>query len=251
MINPVEFKDKQILLTGSAVGIGRAVALLLNQMGANIVMIDIDEPGLEKLSSELKGERHKSYCYDLKNLEGIEGLVSGIVSEKGPFDGFVHCVGIRSRRPLSMLKPSAVADIMGVNFGSFIELVRCTSKSNHFRPGYSIVGVSSVSAHAGSASVTAYAASKGAMESAVRCIAKEMANRKIRINTVIPSQINTPEYVKLRKNSPSEVEQLSERQYLGLGEPIDVANAIIFLLSDMSRFITGSSIAVDGGFLAS
>jgi NAD(P)-dependent dehydrogenase (short-subunit alcohol dehydrogenase family) len=250
MLNEMNFANKRILISGASVGIGKETALLLSKLGAKVILVDLNVDGLDKLLPMLENSGHHSFPYDLSNIDGIENLVKNIISTVGPVDGFVNCVGIRSRRPLSLLKPKVISEVMNVNFGSFIEMVRCITKKKNFNEELSIVGISSISSQKGGVSVTAYAASKGAMDSAVRCLAKELAPKKIRVNTVVPAQINTPAYEKMSQMSSGEDKTLA-RQYLGLGEPIDVANAIAFLLSKNSRFITGSSIPVDGGFLSS
>ena len=251
MINLLDFTGKQILITGASIGIGKETAILLSKLGANVILIDIDEEGLKEVTSLLEGNGHHYFRYDLSDLGGIEKQINEIVKIHGPLDGFVNCVGIRCRRPLSMITPKVLNEVMNLNFGSFVELVRCITKKNHFSQGLSIVGISSISSQAGAVSVTAYAASKAAMDSAVRCLAKELAPKMIRLNTVVPAQINTPAYKKLLEMSGGAEDKILDRQYLGLGEPSDVANAVVFLLSSSSRFITGSAIPVDGGFLSS
>jgi NAD(P)-dependent dehydrogenase (short-subunit alcohol dehydrogenase family) len=251
MVKQLDFKNKHIFITGASVGIGKETAIQLSKSGAKVTLLDISEEGLKETTSILEGSGHHFFQYDLSDLEGIEQKVKEIVSICGPFDGFVQCVGIRSRRPVSLLTPKVLSSVMSVNFGSFIELVRCITKKNHFNEGLSIVGISSISSQRGGASVTAYAASKSAMDSAVRCLAKELAPKKIRLNTVLPSQINTPAYADLLKMNGDTEDLTLSRQYLGLGEANDVANAIVFLLSNNSRFITGTAIPVDGGFLSS
>ena len=249
-MNFVDFSGKRILITGASTGIGRETTILLNKLGATVMLMDIDENGLEELSKSLKGDENKYFHYDLSDLDGIEQKVKEIVSY-GPLDGFVHCVGIRSRRPVSMITPKVLNKIMQVNFGSFVELVRCITKKKNFNPGLSVVGISSVASQRGGTSVTAYAASKAAMDGAVRCLAKELASKNIRLNTVVPAQINTPAYAEYLKMLGGADDPALVRQYLGLGEPGDVANVIAFLLSNASKFITGSAIPVDGGFLTS
>ena len=238
------------MVTGASAGIGQETAILLSNLGAKLVLIATNEERLQNTMNMLVGNGHKYFCYDLADLENIENKVNEIVSICGKFDGFVNCVGIRSRRPLSLLSIKEIRNVMDVNFGSFIEMTRCITKKANFNEGLSIVGVSSIASQAGGVSVTAYAASKAAVEAAVRCLSKELANKKIRLNTVVPSQINTPEYANLLQMSGG-VDNVLGRQYLGLGDPSDVANAIAFLLCPASKFITGISLPVDGGYLSS
>lgn len=246
----LDLTGKKILITGAAVGIGKETAILVNKLGAEVILIDIDENGLKEVIASLEGNGNQFYSYDLNNLDGIESEIDKILCAFGPLDGFVHCVGIRSRRPLSMMSPKLLSEIMCLNFGSFVELVRCVTKKNNFNKGLSIVGISSVSSLRGSAGVTAYASSKAAMDCAVRCLAKELASKKIRLNTVVPAQVNTPAYNDLIKLKGDAKDDILSRQYLGLGEPADVANIIAFLLCNGSGFITGSAIPADGGFLS-
>lgn len=251
MTDSNDITGKQVLISGAAAGIGRETAIMLSKLGCKLVSIDIDKDGLIDTMSNLAGSGHSSYLVDLGNLESIEPKVKEIVDERGPFDGFVHCAGIRSRRPISMITPSVLSEVLKLNFGSFIELTRCITKKNNYNKGLSIVGVSSIASQRGGVSVTAYAASKAAMDCAVRCLAKELGPKAIRLNTVVPSQIKTRAYVDFLKLTGGAEDITLSRQYLGLGEPMDVANVIGFLLSHKSKFITGSSIPVDGGFLSS
>lgn len=253
MLNLFDFTGKQILIAGGAKGIGKETGVLLSKLGAKVILLDLHQNELVEALTLIEGAKHCYYEYDLSITEGIERLIKGIISDHGPLDGFVHCVGVRSRRPLLMTTPKVISEILNVNFGSFIELVRCITKKKNFNDGLSIVGISSISSQIGHKSVTAYAASKAAMDCAVRCLAKELGSKKIRLNTVIPSTINTHAYAEFKSSNAvdEDFNNILNRQYLGLGEPIDVANAIVFLLSNSSRFITGSAIPVDGGFLSS
>lgn len=251
MNDGLNFSGKRILITGAARGIGLATACLLDKFGANLVLADIDGDGLKGALSKLNGEGHSCITFDFNDLDNIEAIVKKMMIGGAPISGFVHCVGIRSRRPIAMIKPGVLQEVLRVNLGSFIELIRCICKKGNYEPPLNIVGVSSISSQKGGAGITAYAASKAAMDGAVRCLAKELAPKKIRLNTVVPAQINTPAYEELLQQIGDKKDATTERQYLGLGEPTDVANVIVFLLSENARFITGSAIPVDGGFLSS
>ena len=123
-----EFEGKSILLDGAATGIGKETAVILSRMGAKIVLIDMDEDQLKQTVSELDGDGHGYVVYNLSDLAGIEAMVKKISTQYGPLDGFVHCVGIRCRRPLNMLAPDVVENVMHINYGSFMELTRCICK---------------------------------------------------------------------------------------------------------------------------
>ena len=253
MINPMNLTDKRILVTGASSGIGRETSILLSKLGAHVIMIARRLPQLEETFTNLEGTDHKYYSYDLSDTNGIDEYIQKVISENGKLDGFVHSAGVDSSRPLKMLKPDYVDEVMRINFYSFIEIVRCITKKGNFNEGMSIVGVSSIASLQGNQSKTVYCASKAAMDAAVRCMAKELSSKKIRVNTVMPSLIKTPIFdTFLDQGLGSEdSKNVMARQYLGVGETIDVANTIAFLLSNASKFVTGTSIAVDGGRLSS
>lgn len=141
---------------------------------------------------------------------------------------------------------------MSVNFYSFAELVKHFSKRKYNDNGGSIVAISSISSKVGARGLTAYCASKGALDSSIKAMALELAPRNIRINSVAPSMIKTQMYdglLDVANNDKFEAE-LEKRQILGVGCPEDVAAAAAFLLSDCTRFITGTTLTVDGGYLA-
>lgn len=253
MKNVIDLANNTILITGASSGMGAETANLCSELGARVILIARREDKLKEVLAELKGDGHKYYSFDLSEIDKIESFIKLIIAENGPLDGFVHCAGIPGTRPLKMMKPKALQQVMDINFNSFVEVVRCVTKRNAFNEGMSIVGISSVSSTMGSLGKVAYCASKAAMDAVVRCMAKELAPNKIRANTVCPGIIDTAIYQKYQDNAgDSHDAQLKlERQYLGLGQPIDVANMIVFLLSDASRMITGANIGVDGGMLSS
>lgn len=252
-MNGYSFKGKNFIVSGAG-GIGAETARLLNQFGANIILLDINEDNLASTLSSLIGENNKTYICDFSRIDIIESVIKNVVNDVGPIDGFVHCVGTGAVRPLKMSKYDFMLKVMNINYFSFVEIVRCLSMKNNFNPnGMTIVGVSALGAFIGNATKTAYCASKGAMNAAVRCIAKELSPKNIRINTVAPGVTDTP-MARVADDYGSDSEehkQILMRQYMGICQPLDIANAIAFLMSDMSRMITGSCINVDGGKLTS
>lgn len=253
MADYMQMEGKHVLITGGASGIGRQTAVILSEMGAKVAVMDLQEEGLKETLSMLKGEGHSIHVADLSQVDDLEALVVSIVKETGPFDGFVHSAGIVKNLPLINYKFERLHKIMLVNFYAYFEIVRILSKKGRHNEGMSIVGVSSVAATQGASAQAAYGASKAAMNGAMRCLAKELGEKGIRLNTVLPAATNTAmysEYMALKANM-KETEMKIEanpRQYLGMNAPADVANAIIFLLSPASRKITGVQLPVDGGY---
>lgn len=248
MINPMNLNGKTILITGASDGIGKATALLASQLGAKVVMIARSEDKLRTVMNMLEGEDHTWYSYDLKKIDGIEPLIKKLVNENGAFDGFVHSAGISSMRPLKMTNYEFLHDMMLINFYSFIEITRCISKKGNYKKNMSIVAMSSAAGVKGFKGQMAYSSTKAAMDGAIRSMAKELADRGIRINSIIAGMTKTSMYEGYKNKTGKDLEDPRFSIYcLGLGEPFDVANAIAFLLSDSSRIITGTGLVVDSG----
>lgn len=249
----IQMSGKHVLVTGGASGIGRQTAITLSELGAKVAVMDLQEDGLKETLSMLQGEGHSIHEADLSRVEEIEPLLVSIVEETGPFDGYVHCAGIVKNLPVTNYKYERLHKIMLVNFYSYFEIIRILSRKGRHNEGMSIVGISSVAATQGAPAQAAYGASKAAMNGAMRCLAIELGQKGIRLNTVLPAATNTAmysDYMELKANM-KETEMKIEanpRQYLGMNTPSDVSNAIIFLLSPASRKITGVQLPVDGGF---
>lgn len=249
----MDFANKTFVVTGAG-GIGAETAKLLNGYGANIILMDISEDNLQNTLSILSTGKNKAYTCDFSDIESIEPVIKKIVDENGLIDGFVHCVGIGAVRPLKMSKYDFMLKVMSINFFSFVEIVRCLSNKGRYNPdGMNVVGISALGAYLGNSTKTAYCASKGAMNAAVRCMAKELAPKGIRVNTVAPGVTDTPMARAAEEygSDSDEHKMILARQYLGICQPIDIANAIAFLMSDMSKMITGTCLPVDGGKLTS
>ena len=133
-------------------------------IGAKVILVARRKDKLADVMAILEGKGHKYYCFDLKRVDDIEEFIKGVIAETGPLDGFVHSAGISSTRPLKMIKPSVLREVMEINFVSFVEITRCITKRNCYNPGLSIVGISSISSKLGNQAKTAYCASKAAMD---------------------------------------------------------------------------------------
>lgn len=245
--------NKHVLVTGATSGIGRAVAVLLSELGVRVSFIGRREEKLQETLSLMTGVGHFPICFDLSDTKSIESIVKEAIGKNGPFDGYVQCAGTNKDLPLNSVKFDKIHELMLTNFYSFFEIVRVISRKGRFNTGLSIVAVSSTAAECGVMSQTAYSASKAAINGSMRAMAIELAPKGIRVNTVLPGPTNTEmyrDYLTLRSGvkEAEAVKIVSPRNYLGMNEPIDVANAIVFLLSPASKMITGVELPVDGGY---
>ena len=247
--NPFSLSGKKILITGASSGIGRHCAINCSKMGAVVALVGRDVNRLHETLTQMEGGGHLICPIDLTILENIKPLVQDVVSKLGPLNGFIHSAGIEKTLPVKSLKPSDYEEIFKVNALSAFEIVRYLSSSKHFNQGGSIVLISSITSVIGRVGVSAYAASKGAIVSAVKTMALELAKRNVRINSVSPGTVLTPLMQSyLSQISEEERQKRVEGFPLGLGEPADVANACIYLLSEASRWVTGQNIVIDGGY---
>lgn len=247
----LDFSNRTVLVIGASSGIGRQTAITLSEMGARVVLVSRNEEKLNAVRNELAGEGHTVYSADVSQVDTIAPLFRKIVSECGALDGMVYSAGVGSSVPFTQAKPEKVQEVFNVNFFGFYESVRQACRKGRYNEGMKIVGLSSIASLCGDKAKSIYSATKGAMDAAVRCMAKEAADRGICINTVAPSMTATVLYDNYLERYGEDSESnraLLSRQYLGIADPQDVANVIAFLLSPASKFMTGTTVPVDGGY---
>lgn len=246
----VDLSNKHILVVGASSGIGKQTAITLSQVGAKLSLVARNEEKLKAALNALEGEGHDYFIADVSDVNTIESFIKEVVAKDGPIDGLVYSAGVGTALPLMQSKPEKVQDTFNVNFFGFFEVVRQISRKGRFNPGMRIVGISSCASLRGDKSKAIYSSSKAAMDSAVRCMAKELAEKDICINTVAPSMTATElynHYVEKYGEDSETNRELLTRQYLGIAQPQDIANAVAFLISPAARFITGITMPVDGG----
>lgn len=242
----INLVSKSIVITGAASGIGRETAIVASKLGASVAIVDISEDGLLSTMGEMEGDTHRHYVADLSDIDGLGRLTEQIISEMGIINGLVHCAGISSRKPLNVLRKDGFGKVMDINFYSFVELTRLVTKKKHFADGGSVVVMSSISSVKGYKAKTEYCVSKAAVDAFVRCMALELADRKIRVNSVMAAEVLTPLAQKARELNES-IGVANMEAPLGPSEPYEVANTIAFLLSDATKTITGTHLLIDGG----
>lgn len=251
MYNPFSLENKVIIVTGASSGIGAQCAIDCSKMGAKVVLVARNEERLQQILNQMEGEDHMVKSYDLNDLDGVKSLVTSITSEIGKIDGFIHAAGIEITKPIKLLTPEDYETVYRTNALAGFEFVRQLSSIKNTNNGASIVLISSISGVIGRGTVAAYAASKGAMISATRTMAIELAKRNIRVNCVSPGTILTPMMQSVLDNMDEDARAKRVDGFLlGLGETTDVSNACIYLLSDAAKWVTGQNLIIDGGYTA-
>lgn len=249
MLDSTAFADRSILVTGASSGLGRSTCVVLSRLGARIVAVGRDERRLIETADQLDGNGHLVRPFDLSNVDDIPKWMKSLASEHGTLQGVVHSAGLHLARPLQMLKTDAVHELLQLNVTAGMMLAKgLRQRGVHDAPA-SIVFLSSVMGQVGQAGVSAYCASKGAVDAMTRSLALELASQGIRVNAVAPGQVETEMLDRQQQTLTAEqFDQIKAMHPLGLGQPEDVAHAVAFLLADTSRWITGTTLTVDGGY---
>ena len=250
-MNSFSLKNKTVLITGASSGIGEASAIECDKHGAKLLLLGRDEKRLNKTLSKLSNKGHRKLSVDLTHFENLVNDLNIFLEDIHDIDGVINSAGITSTLPFKIFKPNQLEKILNINVtASFFLTKLLLPKLN--KEGASIVFISSVMANVGEKAKTMYSISKGAVSAGSRSLALEYSSRNIRVNSIAPGIINTP----MTKNSTYKqnkelFSKTLEKYPLGFGEPSDVANACVFLISDASKWITGSEIVIDGGYSAS
>ncbi|MBR6209612.1 MAG: SDR family oxidoreductase [Clostridiales bacterium] len=234
------------LVLGASSGIGRAVAEELAAEGHSLILGSSNEERLNEVRIALNNpELHKIAVFDANVPDSLNGIFDFSVSDGNKLDGLVYSVGTVKITPLRTVKSEDIDTVFQINFKSFLLSVSLFAKKK-YSSGGSVVAISAANAHYPQKCMSVYAASKGAIEAAVKTLAVELHDQNIRINVVVPGATDT----KMVKNIPSEqLSLISSKQLMGLLSPADVSGVVCFLLGDKSKAITGRTVFADGGLL--
>jgi NAD(P)-dependent dehydrogenase (short-subunit alcohol dehydrogenase family) len=243
------FDGKLVLVVGGYSGIGIAAAERLAGEGASLVLVGRQEEKLLAALAKLPGAGHEMVVADAAFADQLQPLVQ-IGRKRGGYAGAVVCAGSHTVRPLSVLNREGIAQAFESNVTTALLATGAFAKAAA-KEGTGVVWLSSVAALRGTATFSAYAAAKGALISAARVAAIELAPRKIRVNVIAAGVVET-EMSKswLALLSEEQKAALKHRHLLGIGQPADIAGVIAFLLSDDARWMTGSMVTADGGLSA-
>lgn len=245
MVNPFSIEGKTVLVTGASSGIGRATAIACAQMGAKVVVSGRNKERLQETFDALEGDGHQMIVADLAD----DAQIDSIVELLPVLDGLVNNAGITETCPTPFIKREKLNRVMEVNAIAPILLTQRILKKKKIGKGGSIVFTCSISGTVvvGGGNVL-YSASKGAVHGFMKNAALDLAAKGIRVNDVCPGMIDTH----ILDEGTIGVEELKiEAQRYPMkrfGKPEEVAYSIIYLLSDASSFVTGTSIVIDGGF---
>ena len=249
--NPLDLSGKTVLVTGASSGIGRETAIYLSKLGANLVVTGRDRARLDAVQAKI-GASCMSEAFDLAAIDEIPSWLKQIANRTGPIAGLVHSAGISATRPLRTISEKEIVALMTINVSSAIALAKGFRQKGVYADGASIVLLASVMGLVGQPANSLYSASKGALIAAARSLALELARENIRVNCIAPAMVMTEMGEHLKATLPPENWKAVEAMHpLGVGTPEDVAGAAAFLIAPTGRWITGTTLVMDGGYTAS
>jgi NAD(P)-dependent dehydrogenase (short-subunit alcohol dehydrogenase family) len=239
----IELNDQVVVVTGGASGIGLATARLADSVGGRVVVLDVNDSALLSAKGTVR------IPCDVGNATQVQVAMTRVIESFGRIDSLVNCAGIAIRSSVHETDEESWRRVLDVNLSGVFLTSKCALP--HFpEPGGAIVHVSSVTGIVGVRGRAAYSASKGALIALTKNMAVDYASRGIRVNCVCPGFVKTP-LIGAILADPDRTARLTAMHPLGrLGEPDDIARAIVFLISNAASWITGQAIAVDGGFSA-
>lgn len=247
----ISFNKEQIyIVTGASSGLGEGTALLLNELGATVVGIARSEERLNAMKAKCKyPENMHLEIKDLaQDIESLPNYVKELKNKYGKFAGLAYCAGITAVQPLKLLDMVEMKKLFDIDYFAPIALAKgFADKRNNIGEGASAVFVSSLAAAACNRAMAGYSGAKSALIASIRSIAKEYASQKIRFNCVSPSDIQTP-----MQNWIKDItgEDRATWSYpMGLGEVSDVANMIVYLLSNKAKWLTAQNYVIDCGVM--
>ena len=246
-------EDKVALVTGggAAPGLGSATAARLAEEGASVFVSDIDANVAEARAAEIRsaGGRATALRHDVASERDWDDVITAITMAEGRIDILVNNAGISSGETIDKLSPEEFGRVIEINLTSvYLGTRRVIAEMRKHGQGGAIVNISSIAALVGFPGAAAYSASKAGVLLLTKAVAMETAREKIRVNSVLPGLIWTTMQKAFLEHSPASHHAATAAIPMGeLGEPIDIANCVLFLASDEARYITGAAFVVDGG----
>jgi 3-oxoacyl-[acyl-carrier protein] reductase len=243
----LKLAGKVALVTGGAQGIGKAVAFLLARNGADIIVSDINLEKAEETAKELQalGQRTMAMKVDVANLDQVEKMVGAILEKFGQIDILVNNAGITRDKLILRMTEEDWDAVLNINLKGTFNCTKAVVRHMSKQRSGKIVNIASVVGEMGNAGQANYAASKAGVIGFTKTIAREFAQRGINVNAIAPGYVETPMTDSLPEKVKEDLKRLIPMERLG--KPDDVAEAVLFLVSDASSYITGQVLNVNGG----
>lgn len=241
------FVGRRALVVGGGQGIGAETATLLALLGARVGVVDVDAVRAETVTRQLSGPGHGAFTADVRRRDAVAALADDVHTRLGEIDVLVNVVGIGGPAgEVTALDEQVWDEVLDLNLRQQFLVARVFAAGMAERGRGSVVVVSSINATASSPLRAAYGAAKAGLDSLVRTLAVELAPHRVRVNSVRPGAVASP---RRRHLAEGELGALYRREIpLGrVAEAVDVANAVVFLASDLARHVTGTSLVIDGG----
>lgn len=243
-------KDQIFLVTGASSGLGQGVALLLNKLGATVIGIARNTERLNQTRN--MAEYPENFFIEEKDvtddIDGLPAYIKSLKEKYGKFRGLAICHGIAKVQPVQLISYESIQNMFNCNYFAPMMLAKgFADRRNNTGRGAAIVAISSHAANVCNRAMAEYAGAKAALRASMICLARELVPFGIRVNTVLPSDIKTP---MVMQNNASTIrgDDFEQKNYpLGYGEVSDVANMVVFLLSDAAKWITAQDYIIDCG----
>lgn len=243
-MNAFDLTGKKILITGASSGLGRQAAITLSQYGAQLFITGRNREKLQETLQSLQGKNHEIIIADLAEEKDIQALADHIPK----LNGVLYSVGVSSIVPAAYLQKDEIEKVFDTNFKNILYLNTSLLRKKKFENAASILFISTISAKYPFVGGSLYVSAKTAMEGYARVLALELAKKKIRVNCLRPAFVKGSMLEETREQlSDGVIKQIDKKQPLGLGEPEDVANTIVFFMADASKWITATNLVLGGG----
>lgn len=242
----MELKDKVIVVTGGASGIGKATAQVLAAQGATVHIGDLDFEGAERVAREIGGANALATALDLAKADSVKAFAEQVLAKHGRVDGLVNAAGFDKVGPFIKNDPELWERLVAVNLLGAMRLTQFVLPSMISANAGKIVNIASDAGRVGSMGETAYAATKGGLIAFTKSLAREMARYQINVNVVCPGPTDTPLFNTQASEGLREA-LISAIPFRRLGKPEDVAQAVRYLIGPNSGYVTGQVLSVSGG----
>jgi NAD(P)-dependent dehydrogenase (short-subunit alcohol dehydrogenase family) len=233
-----DIEDKTLLITGASSGLGKELAIQCAKLGAKVIITGRDENRLKETFSQ-SDNIYLPIPADLS----FEDDINKLTQQLPILDGVIFCAGVVEYAPVKLINSNRINNTMSINFNSQVLLTQQLIKQRKLNRGSSLVYISSIASKIGVAGTAMYAASKSALNAFVKVTANELSTQSIRANSICPGIILTP----MGEKAQSMNEDVGKDYPLGLGTPKDIVGPCVFLLSEASRWVTGTEMILDGG----